>query len=679
MFGFKAIVGISISAAFAIPAFAHTEDKKENIEQVVVWGRAFSLAGKAFTASEGIVGYSDLSKRPILRAGELVEVIPGMIATQHSGTGKANQYFLRGFNLDHGTDFAARFEGMPVNMPTHGHGQGYLDLNFIIPEIVEYVSYEKGPYHADVGDFSSAGSAAFKTYDRLGQGFVHASIGNQGYYRLVAADSMNAAGGTLLLAGEAHFYGGPWELDENLEKFNALMKYTGEVGGADTQFIATAYRALWDSTDQVPLRAVDGGLIPRKGFIDPDLGGQTTRLSLSGRMDWGRLEAQVYGIYYRLNLFSNFTYFLEDPVNGDQFEQADERAILGGSLSWVNDVTLGAMPVTIRAGLDLRYDDIMSVGLFHTAGRERIGTVRDDKVQELMVSLHGEAELHLSDRLRAIFGARVDWLSWDVAARSLPVNSGDGDDAILSPKGTLAWRVADGLELYASYGRGFHSNDVRGATISIDPKTGEPVGAVPALVRSDGAELGLRVEANDRLSVTVAGFWLDLQSELVFVGDAGATEPNEATRRYGIEASAFWKATDWLVFDLSGAMTRARFRNVDDDRIPNSVGFVLGGGAVVTLPEGFTASLRVRHLGNAPLIEGNSMRSRSTTLVNAGLSYDFGEFEVGLELLNILNSRDNDITYFYESRLRGETAGVEDVHFHPVEPLTIRGSVRVKF
>lgn len=337
------------------------------------------------------------------------------------------------------------------------------------------------------------------------------------------------------------------------------------------------------------------------------------------------------------------------------------------------------MPVTIRAGLDLRYDDIMSVGLFHTAGRERIGTVRDDKVQELMVSLHGEAELHLSDRLRAIFGARVDWLSWDVAARSLPVNSGDGDDAILSPKGTLAWRVADGLELYASYGRGFHSNDVRGATISIDPKTGEPVGAVPALVRSDGAELGLRVEANDRLSVTVAGFWLDLQSELVFVGDAGATEPNEATRRYGIEASAFWKATDWLVFDLSGAMTRARFRNVDDDRIPNSVGFVLGGGAVVTLPEGFTASLRVRHLGNAPLIEGNSMRSRSTTLVNAGLSYDFGEFEVGLELLNILNSRDNDITYFYESRLRGETAGVEDVHFHPVEPLTIRGSVRVKF
>lgn len=273
MFGFKAIVGISISAAFAIPAFAHTEDKKENIEQVVVWGRAFSLAGKAFTASEGIVGYSDLSKRPILRAGELVEVIPGMIATQHSGTGKANQYFLRGFNLDHGTDFAARFEGMPVNMPTHGHGQGYLDLNFIIPEIVEYVSYEKGPYHADVGDFSSAGSAAFKTYDRLGQGFVHASIGNQGYYRLVAADSMNAAGGTLLLAGEAHFYGGPWELDENLEKFNALMKYTGEVGGADTQFIATAYRALWDSTDQVPLRAVDGGLIPRKGFIDPDLGG----------------------------------------------------------------------------------------------------------------------------------------------------------------------------------------------------------------------------------------------------------------------------------------------------------------------------------------------------------------------------------------------------------------------
>ncbi|MGE0668838.1 MAG: TonB-dependent receptor [Sphingomonadales bacterium] len=665
--------------SLAPPALAHTGDEKDNIEQVVVWGRAISLAGKAFTASEGIVGYSDLSKRPILRAGELVEVIPGMIATQHSGTGKANQYFLRGFNLDHGTDFAARFEGMPVNMPTHGHGQGYLDLNFIIPEIVEYVSYEKGPYHADVGDFSTAGSASFKTWDRLEEGFAHATVGNHGYYRLVAADSFDVGGGTVLAAGEAHFYEGPWVLDEDLEKFNALLKYTGEIGGADAQLMATAYHASWNSTDQVPLRAVESGLIPRKGFIDPDLGGRTTRLSLSGRLDWGALAAQVYGIYYRLNLYSNFTYFLDDPVNGDEFEQADERAILGGSLSYEDDVTLGAMPATIRAGLDLRYDDIMGVGLYHTAGRERIGTVRNDKVRELMVGLHGEAELHLTDRLRAILGARVDWLNWDVNALSLPVNSGEGDDAILSPKGTVAWRAADGLELYASYGRGFHSNDVRGATIAIDPKSGDPVDTVPALVRSDGAELGVRIEAADRLSLTLAGFWLDLESELVFVGDAGTTEPNDATRRYGLEASAFWKAADWLVFDVSGAVTRARFRDIDDNRIPNSVGFVLGGGAVMTLPEGLTASLRVRHLGDAPLIEDSSVRSRSTTLVNAGLSYDFGKFEVGLELLNLLDSKRNDITYFYESRLPGEAAGVEDIHFHPVEPFTIRGSIRVKW
>lgn len=657
---------------------AHVSDDKGSVEEVVVWGRALSLVGKVSSASEGLAGYADLSKRPILRVGELVEVIPGMIATQHSGTGKANQYFLRGFNLDHGTDFAVSFEGMPVNMPTHGHGQGYLDLNFIIPELVEYVAYEKGPYHSDSGDFSSAGSASFKTYDRLDQGLVQASIGSHGYYRLVAADSTAVGDGDLLWAGELHFSNGPWLLDEDLEKANLLVKYTGKIGDADAQFITTAYRASWQSTDQIPLRAVEKALIPRKGFIDPDLGGETTRLSLSGALDFGKIAAQVYGIYYDFSLYSNFTYFLDDPVNGDEFEQADERAIFGGRLSYEDDVSLGAVAATVRAGLGVRYDDILGVGLFHTAGRGRLTAVRDDRVQEVMASLHGEMELHWTDRFRSILGGRVDWLSWDVRSL-LPANSGTGDDAMVSPKATLAYEVLDGLDLYASYGRGFHSNDVRGATISLDPKTGGPAEPVPALVRSEGAELGLRCEAGKTLTLTAAAFWLDLESELVFVGDAGATEPNDGTRRYGIETSVFWQADDWLVFDLSGALTQARFRDIADNRIPNSVGFVMGGGAIITLPEGFSASLRVRHLGKAPLIEDHSVRSRSTTLVNLGLGYDLGRFQIGLELLNLLNSKDNDISYFYESRLSGEAAGVEDIHFHPVEPLTVRASVRVRW
>ena len=660
------------------PAFAHTDDQKDSIEEVVVWGRAISLTGKAYSASEGLVGYSDLSKRPILRVGELVEVIPGMVATQHSGSGKANQYFLRGFNLDHGTDFAASFEGVPVNMPTHGHGQGYLDLNFIIPEIVEYIAYEKGPYRADADDFATAGQASFKTYDRLEHGFASVTAGMHGYYRLVAADSYNTGKGELLWAGEAHVSNGPWVLDEDLQKFNLLLKYTGEIGGLDTQIAATAYRATWASTDQVPQRAVDQGLIPRNGFIDPDLGGRTTRLSLSAKATAGAFTAQMYGVYYDFALFSNFTYFLDDPVHGDEFEQVDERVILGGRFGYEDDLSLRALPATIRAGLDLRYDDILGVGLFHTAAREQLGTVRDDKVRELMTSLHGEMEIHWTDRFRSILGGRVDLLSYDVNA-NIAANSGDGSAAMASPKATLAWQAVDGLEFYASYGRGFHSNDVRGATIAVDPKSGDPATPVPALVRSEGAELGLRLEAERALTLTLAGFWLDLGSELVFVGDAGTTEPNDATRRYGLEASAFWQATDWLVFDASAAVTKARFRGRDDNRIPDAVGFVLGAGAVATLPNGLTASLRLRHLGAAPLIEDNSARSHSTTLVNMGLSYDFGRFVVGVELLNLLNSEDNDITYFYESRLPGESAGVDGIHFHPVEPFTLRGTVRVKF
>lgn len=563
-------------------------------------------------------------------------------------------------------------------MPTHGHGQGYLDLNFIIPEVVEYVAYRKGPYHALVGDFSAAGSASFKTYDRLDEGFAEVEIGMNGYYRGVVANSHDVGGGDLLYALEAHFYEGPWDLDEDLEKFNLLAKYTGDIGNAGLQIIATAYHAEWTSTDQVPLRAVESGLISRRGFIDSDLGGETTRISLSTRLTWENIEVMAYGVYYDFSLFSNFTYFLDDTVNGDEFEQADERWIFGGSVRYEDDVRLFARDATLRGGLTLLYDDIVGVGLYQTAARQRLATFRDDSVQELLLGLYGEVELHWTDRFRTITGARVDIVDYDVSA-NLPVNSGGGSDAIVSPKVSLAWEAFDGVEFYASYGRGFHSNDVRGATIAIDPKTGGAVDAVKALVRADGAELGVRFESGEGFNISLAGFWLDLDLELVFVGDAGTTEPNDATRRYGAELSLFWQAADWLALDASGAVTDDKFKDLPgENRIPNSIGFVFGTGATVTLTNGLTGSLRVRHLGDAPLVEDNSVRSRSTTLVNLGLAYDVGPVEIGLDILNLLDSKRNDITYFYESRLPGEAGGVEDIHFHPVEPLTVRGSIRLK-
>lgn len=650
---------------------------------MTVWGRGLDLIGEAASASEGVVGYADFETRPLTRAGELVEVIPGMVATQHSGTGKANQYFLRGFNLDHGTDFSVSVDGVPVNLRTHGHGQGYLDLNFIIPELVERVEYRKGPYHPEVGDFSSAGSARMLTYDWLPEGFAEMAGGENGFVRGVAANSFRLGGTDLLIAGEGMRYDGPWVLDERLKKYNGLVKLRQENAHRSLGLSFTAYDARWRSTDQVPLRAVEQGLIDRLGFIDPDLGGQTTRFSLAadGRWRHGGTEtrANVYAVDYDFTLYSNFTYFLEDPVNGDEFEQRDRRRYYGGEIQHQRPAQLAGLPLLWRLGLQSRYDDISEVGLYQTQARRRIGTVRQDAVKELSVSGFAEAELALTPALRAHAGLRADYYHADVDAETLAANSGIADDTMLSPSAGLAWRVAAPLELYANYGQGFHSNDARGATISVEPGSGVPVAPVDLLVRSEGAELGARFERG-ALNLSVTGFWLKLDSELVFVGDAGTTEPNAGSERLGFEGSLFWEPTLWLAFDISGAVTHARFVDVapGQNRIPGAVENVVGAG-VVTRWRGLTASLRMRHFGSAPLLEDNSRRSDPTTLFNFGATYDWQQLRFGLQVLNLLDSDDADITYFYESRLAGEAAGVEDFNLHPVEPRQIRASVRLSF
>ena len=654
-----------------------------NTEELIVFGRALELIDEAKSASQGIVGYADFETRPLSRAGELVEVIPGVVATQHSGTGKANQYFLRGFNLDHGTDFAAFIDGTPINMRTHGHGQGYLDLNFIIPEIVERVEYRKGPYFADSGDFSAAGSAAFVTYDELDENFAELTVGEYGYLRAVGASSAELGKGNLLLAAEGQFSDGPWQLDENLEKFNGMVKFSQETGDSYYRVSLLGYDASWDSTDQIPLRAVESGLIDRFGFIDPDVGGETTRIGLSvdGRWshDQGETALNAYAVSYDFTLWSNFTYFLDDPVNGDEFEQRDERWIYGGRLTHDRSLFGEDNGTSLLLGAEFRYDDIEEVGLYKTVGRQRLSTVRQDAVEEFSAALFAEVEVPLTDTLRATVGVRGDYYDVDVNAISQPLNNGSADDSLISPSLALAWRATEELEFYANYGQGFHSNDARGATINVDPVDLSPADRVDILVQAEGAELGARYERGP-FNLSVAAFWLELDSELVFVGDAGGTEVNDATRRLGVEASAFWQVNDWLVLDASAAYTDAEFKDAPSDmnEIPGAVDTVFSAGAVFTY-EDFTASLRVRHFGDAPLIEDGRAESDATTLVNLGTTYDIGRVQLGLDVYNLFDNDDADITYFYESRLPGESTGVEDIHFHPVEPRQVRASVRFRF
>lgn len=673
------VVAIAASAILALAATPVTAQSSADSDHnprddIVVYGRAIEQIGVATTATEGTVGYADFENRPISRVGELAENVPGLIATQHSGTGKANQYFLRGFNLDHGTDLAASVDGVPVNARSHGHGQGYLDLNFLIPELVQRIDYTKGPYHADQGDFASAGSLAFTTRDTIAP-FVEVVGGSYDYYRALAAGSTTVGRETNFLAAvDVTVSNGPWVLHEDLTKINGFAK----LSGPGWSLSASGYDADWTSTDQVPERAITSGLIPRFGFLDDDLGGRASRYALTGQARVGDIDATLYAVRSRLTLTSNFTYFLDDPVDGDEFRQRDSRQIYGGSLRYSHGTTLGGTPLTLRAGLDARYDDIGRVGLYRSVDGAIASAVREDSIDQYSGALFVEAEATLSPSLRLILGLRGDAFAYDVAS-DLAVNSGDGSDAIVTPKASLAWRAADGIELFASYGEGFHSNDVRGATIVIDPATGNPADRVPVFARSRGAELGLRVERG-ALSLAAAGFWLNLDSELVYVGDAGATEPNDATRRYGVESTLFWRPVPGITLDASAAYTRARFRGVDAGltRIPGAVPFVLGGGITATLLDDVTATARVRHFGSTPLIEDGSARSEATTLVNTGLYWQPGRFRVGVELLNLFDAAEADISYFYASRLPGEPAGgVEDRHIHPVEPRQVRVSVRV--
>ncbi len=661
--------------AFSQPALAH-EGKSELVEELIVYGRAKEMIGSATAASEGIVGYDDIRLPPMLRVGELVEAVPGMVATQHSGTGKANQYFLRGFNLDHGTDFSAFVDGVPINLRTHGHGQGYLDLNFMIPELVETTAYRKGPYSARTGDFSSAGSVEFRLYDELDESVLTATAGAFDYYRALAAGSAETRGGAVTAAFDYTSYAGPWEIDEDLSQTRFYASYSTAWGTADASMSLLGYSGRWNASDQIPRRAVESGLIDRHGFIDPDLGGKTDRLGLTGSVEFDAWKATAYLVDYDFELFSNFTYLLDDPVAGDQFEQVDKRRIYGMRLDGWHNHYRWAVPLTLGWGGDIRYDDIAEVGLFSTVARNRNQTVRQDEVGVFSASAYSELDVNLSSALRLSLGLRADYLAWDVEALR-QANSGSSDHLLASPKVNVAYKFSDATEVYLNWGRGFHSNDVRGNTISVDPVTGEPVERVDPTVKSNGAEIGMRIEREERFNATFTAFWLALDSELLFVGDAGGTEALGASTRLGVELSTFLQATDWLAINLAYTYTDSEFDEGEaGTEIPGAIGSSAALGLNGAWDNGFFASARVRYLGSAPLIEDNSVRASPSLLVNAGAGYRVGSVELRLDVLNLLDSNDNDISYYYTSRLEQEPLqGVDDVHFRPLEPRSVRASV----
>ena len=512
------------------------------------------------------------------------------------------------------------------------------------------------------------------------------SGGNDGWGRLFAAASPPLGGGFLLGALELNHNDGPWVRPDDYRKVNGVVRYSRGDNRNGFSVTGMGYWADWDATDQVPQRAIDSGLISRFGHLDPTDGGKASRQSVAaefqhsnGPSSW---RATGFLLHNRLNLFSNFTFFLDDPVQGDQFEQAERRVAAGGRVTYRRLGHVLNRHTESAAGVQLRRDWLDPVGLYRTAGRQRLAMTREDEVGQTMIGAYAQSEIEWTRTLRTTFGLRSDIYQFSVTSNN-SLNSGDGSDALVSPKLGAIFGPWSGTELYVNAGMGYHSNDARGATIAVDPTTGEPVDRVTPLVRAKGAEIGLRTVRVRGLQSTIALWYLGLDSELLFVGDAGTTEAGRPSRRIGVEWTNYARLKPWLIVDGDLALSQARFR--DDDpagtHIPGALDRVISAGITFEPRTPVFGSIRVRHFGPRPLIEDASVTSNPTTIWNAEAGYRLsGNARVVLELFNVFDAKVADIDYFYASRLSGEPAdGVDDIHTHPALPRTVRLGVQFSF
>ena len=635
--------------------------------------------GGAVSASMGTVVAEQIEQRPISRAGEILETVPGLIVTQHSGEGKANQYFLRGFNLDHGTDMATFMDGMPINNRTHAHGQGYTDINFIIPEMIESLDYSKGPYYGKEGDFANAGAVRMHSKSTMDDTLIKIGFGQFGYQRLLLVGGNNdifSDGDRFVAALDTTRYDGPWDVAQEQEKYSAMAKYTfgDAVNGGNISFMG--FDNSWIATDQIPQRYIDNGG-DRYDSLEDTAGGDTHRYSVNyeGWHDVAgkTLQSNVYVIDYGMDLFSNYTY-ATDPVNGDQIRQYDERKIIGGSFLFdVLPMDNGEW----QLGVDVRHDQIGDVSLSATTKRETQEVLIRHKVEETGLGLFLQNNHRWTDNFRTQIGARFDYLQADVENRLTGEKNG-ASDTMVSPKINAIYSTSDTTHWFANYGQGYHSNDARGFSEG-SRATKEKA---DVFARSEGADIGVQTQLTDTLQLAASLWWLTLESELIFVGDNGETEASDKSERKGVEGSIFWQPQSWLIIDSDVAFSQARLqpKGQGEQYIPGAIERVFSLGITVHDFGQWDAGLRLRHFGDFALNEDNSQRADAVTMLNAQLGYDFSQrLSASFDVINLTNEEGNDITYLYESRLPGETADVEDVHLHPTEPRMVRGSLAYRF
>ena len=670
---------VLITAVFMCSYFpiAHAGDAGSPVE-VYIWGEQPTSASTEQTRWQ-----KDLELRPTNTPSDVLRLTPGLIIGQHHGGGKADQILFRGFDSDHGTDFAVFIDGIPVNMVSHAHGQGYADLHWLIPETIDRVEIYKGPYFAHLGDFATSGAMNIVTKSRDKSSFSIAG-GNYNTQRYVGV--LSPPEGTALtpyLAFEAYHNDGPFKSENNYNRYNVFSKFTLlSTATSNLAFLGTFFKNYWEASGQIPARAVREGTLGRFGSLDPSEGGKSERQNLSFIYNYTdseqSLRAQGWASWYRLQLWSNFTFFLNFPVEGDGIEQNDKRFLTGNNIDYRRNYRLWGMPMQTLLGFQTRFDHAR-VGLFNQTDRARRETVSNNDIEQTNLGWFAQQEIRPADWLRAQFGLRVDHFWFDVAQKGDPSTvtnpiSGDAYDAIVSPKVNFIFTpfgdtdFAKASSFFVNFGTGFHSNDAR--VIVQDNKKEIP--------RYTGGELGLRSRLWEKMELSMAYWRAHLESELVFVGDAGTFEPSGKSQRQGVESEIRYDISPWLSYDLDLAYTWSRMVE-SGGHVPLAPRFTALTGLTARHDSGMQGRLQMRHVGSRYGTEDTHLKTRAYTLFDLVLKYVWERYEIFASFENLANTQWRSAETFFASRrsLAEPPEGILDSHFTPGDPFTVRAGFTI--
>ena len=629
-----------------------------------------------------ILSALDIKLRPTNTSQDILRMVPGLFIAQHAGGGKAEQIFLRGFDIDHGTDINLTVDGLPVNMVSHAHGQGYSDLHFVIPELISYVDFDKGPYYADKGDFTTAGFVEFQTRNYLEKSFLKAEAGQFNTWRTVGGFNLirkNESRSTAYLAGEVFRSQGYFESPQDFTRLNLLGKFNSKVGLNDNiNMSATYFKSKWDASGQIPQRAIRSGAITRFGYIDNTEGGITSRSNFSVKHNHrfengGNFTQQLYATYYTFDLFSNFTFFLHDSVNGDQINQREARRIYGYKASYNTTGGLMGMLLGSEIGIDIRCDNIDDIGLSGTMRRRFLYQKQLGDIDQVNASAYFSETIVPSQKWAINLAARIDNLHFRYFDK-LSQTSRAVSASIASPKVNVIYDVTNSLGVYLKAGSGFHSNDARVVT-DLDGKR--------VLPKAYGVDLGANAKINHNLLLNAAIWRLDLQQEFIYVGDEGVVEPGGRTKREGIDLSMRYQALPWLFFDGDANLSRPRLKDAESDmrkkHLPLAPIFSSVGGVRLQMKNGLDASFRYRYLADRPANEDFSTVANGYFLADAVLNYSFRNFDFKITAENIFNSEWNEAQFDTESRLDYESASTSEIHFTPGSPFFVKAGMSVSF